>query len=600
MISEIRIRFFRLLRNVTIPLQKLTVVVGENDSGKTSLLELLDFILNPTRRWVPFQESDLGHGSDPTRDSVQALIEVRPMEGESFQPSQHSIFDPHVDLDDRDHERLLIQASYEFDYEQEIFRPSVRFVKGDGEDDGPFPQRLRGEIPFVPIYALRDAERELTTRAGMWNQLARSRALDPRHREELRRLGEEIGEQLVRQVLGDEEFRHIVEDFTQLVKDVLWFEDEAGEFVLSATPADPRSLIAQIEVYLRNPSDSKPIPILGHGAGTQSIALIALFWSYLRALGFRNAVLAIEEPEAHLHPQAQRTLVKRIRDLPNQVIITTHSVHVADAAELTEIVVLRRRGGQSLPKYLRMDMLTDRERRYLERVRRDTGSEFLFAKCVILVEGDSERLALPPWAQAMGIDLDRYGISIVQVRGGNFGPFIRILSLDAFGIKYLILCDHDQTAVGLTRQLISLGALQPLANPLDLDTNRDTLEGNNAFVLPYGNFEEFMIGEGFVQEYKNAIAQQFGPTALEQWVRRTLSNQPHLATASERQKILSFVKSKGRKPELAQIVAESITDGGSDDSRIPAFFRTVILRAVELAREEICEIVGHGDTETRT
>jgi putative ATP-dependent endonuclease of OLD family len=202
-----------------------------------------------------------------------------------------------------------------------------------------------------------------------------------------------------------------------------------------------------------------------------------------------HTFLAVEEPEAHLHPQVQRLVYRHFLAEPEvpaddddeedeaaaeaqgasltTTILTTHSPHIASIAPLRSIVLLRR-GGEDGDRTLGVSTaqtpLTAADEADLQRYIDVTRGELFFARGIVLVEGDAERFLVPAFAEELDIPLDRLGISVCAIGGINFAPYVKLLGPSGVAIPHVILTDLDpmegrrplarrriETLLGLTR-----------------------------------------------------------------------------------------------------------------------------------------------------
>lgn len=153
-------------------------------------------------------------------------------------------------------------------------------------------------------------------------------------------------------------------------------------------------------------------------------------------------ILAVEEPEAHLHPVLQRLLYREIlRKSDTSVIFTSHSTFIASVAPLNTIVHIRRKDDSSKVYSTANLNIEDRERKDIERYIDAKRGEIYFGKGIILVEGITEEYILPSAAELFETPLDDYGIVVCNIDSTNFKPYVQILN--SLAIPWILFTDGD-------------------------------------------------------------------------------------------------------------------------------------------------------------
>jgi predicted ATPase len=194
--------------------------------------------------------------------------------------------------------------------------------------------------------------------------------------------------------------------------------------------------------------------------GAQARAVVEAVESCCRrALG--GLLLLIEEPELYLPPQAQRYLYRVLRRFAlagNQVIYSTHSPAFLNVTRMDELVFVERRVDsgtcalQPAPVSAAEDFRVMTE---FDAVR----SELFLARAVVLVEGLTEKLALPFVFSALGHDVDREAVSVVECGGKPNLPFFARICR-ATGVPFVVVHDSDrQTDGGVAPAEQALNAL---------------------------------------------------------------------------------------------------------------------------------------------
>jgi hypothetical protein len=167
------------------------------------------------------------------------------------------------------------------------------------------------------------------------------------------------------------------------------------------------------------------------------------------SLGLSGLILLIEEPELYLRPQAQRYLYRLLRKFSlagNQTIYSTHSPAFLNVVRLDELIFVERISRAGTRALQPEPVTPDDDFRVMTEF--DAArSELFLARAVVLVEGLTEKLVLPFVFAALGHDVDREAISIIECGGKpNLPLFARICR--ATGIPYVIVHDSDRRASG--------------------------------------------------------------------------------------------------------------------------------------------------------
>src|SRR5262249_51544124 len=152
-----------------------------------------------------------------------------------------------------------------------------------------------------------------------------------------------------------------------------------------------------------------PFPLHQQGMGTRSLGTFFIFWAFTtwrQRQGNSAAVhpmMALEEPETHLHPQAQRSLFRQINRMPGQRIISTHSPYICCASAIANIRHFSKLGGETIGCRnglgTRERKLTQEDLRKIDRQVMNTRGDMLFARALVFFEGETEEQALPDFAE---------------------------------------------------------------------------------------------------------------------------------------------------------------------------------------------------------
>lgn len=158
---------------------------------------------------------------------------------------------------------------------------------------------------------------------------------------------------------------------------------------------------------------------------------------------FVATLVAVEEPEAHLHVTLQRHLFRYLLRTGPSLILTTHSPHIAAVAPVRSFIVLRAAENGTTGATTAALPVSDEEAEDLERYLDVSRAEVLFASAVVLVEGLAELYILPALAEAAGFDLDAFGTVVASVHGTDFKPYRALLGPNGLDTPHVVITDGD-------------------------------------------------------------------------------------------------------------------------------------------------------------
>ncbi len=220
--------------------------------------------------------------------------------------------------------------------------------------------------------------------------------------------------------------------------------------IKSDLPTEADKLFQSLKLFIGESYDSYEGAIhelsLG-GANLIYLTLKILEFKYQKAKESFANFLLIEEPEAHIHTHIQKTLFDKVNYPNTQIIYSTHSTHLSEVSNIENMNILARNGINCEIYHPYINLKKEQIRnvqRYLDAIR----SNLLFAKGVILVEGDAEEILIPVLVKKVfGISLDELGISLINIRSTGFENVAVLFHDDRIRRKCSIVTDLDTSII---------------------------------------------------------------------------------------------------------------------------------------------------------
>lgn len=386
----------------------LNVIIGENDSGKTAIIDAIKLVLKThSYEYIKVEDKDFYHQSDRFRIEL-TFKELSDEEAKNF--TEWLTWEK-----EGDNIIPILKVFYDVKRKDDKIFPTD--IKAGADNEGySLTAEVREYLKITYLKPLRDAENELISKRNS---------------------------RLSQILLGDTIFKDtnhtLVNDFNQVNNKVSdYFGSEGGgkeiknkidsyikgfygqdkETLFRASGNDIKSILEKLSLSLKDEENV--------GLGTMNRLFMAVELLHLNKENWSGVRLGlVEELEAHLHPQAQMQIIETLQKQENvQLILTTHSPNLASKVKLENLIICN--NGNAFPMGKNYTKLNSDDYVYLEKFLDVTKSNLFFAKGVILVEGWAEEIIIPSLAKAIGFDLTEKGVSVVNIGSVAFDHYSKI------------------------------------------------------------------------------------------------------------------------------------------------------------------------------
>lgn len=494
MLRKIEIYNFRSHKETIVELDKSNILIGVNNSGKTSFLDAISHAIGyPIKKQFTEEDffADKKAFNHKKADPIKIILEFR--EGfdeterfprgsdievvfEGIIQDDESLVDMKKGNEPIKFIRYVVEAKY--NPEKNKIEDDRYFIDKDGNkiEKKKTTKKTDSFFPAFYLHTIREISRELGSKSSFFSKIKNTVDYSS-STEDLSKLFGQIENILFDDNEIFSKLKSKIEDFTKTIK--LNNDDKVS---FQAFEKENWKLLNNLNIYLNSSNKNINLPLDKHGMGVQNVITLLILEAYLEIVlpkeienVYTSPILCIEEPESHLHPNAQRSILKQINQIKCQSIISTHSPYIADQSDVRNFILFKIENGISktykIPKHVKNfnfkyglpekaytlnAYLKPEDILQIKRFIQYYNPDLLFSEYVILCEGDSERIFLENVSELyFNKSLSQLGINVVACQGKNYVPFLKILK--SLVIPWIILSDsEDDTLKELEKNINEL------------------------------------------------------------------------------------------------------------------------------------------------
>lgn len=580
-VDVLRINGFRGIENLEITLPKVTILFGQNNAGKTSIIKALQLVLGDYGRYLSSEDFFIDSADDQQVDKITVDIRIIPIDEngrvKTFEDDWVNVFGEIIqpDLDEYDYVALRAIAKQhetlqgKYITEREYLTEWNDFDNWLDSDTLKLTKKL-DEITFIPIDAQRDIHSEIKEKYSFIGRVLSNINYSSSEIEELEEKIAEINQNAVDKSAN---LTHLKTHLDKLSETTLG----RGKTEIMPFPKKIRDLSKNFSLHFGDNANSS-FSMEYHGMGTRSWASMLTVKAFTEMLrdSFEKeskpffSLIAAEEPEAHLHPNAQRTLYNQLASMENQVIVSTHSPYLISMADFSQLRALYKKDGR-VASYKLTENLNQGEKNTLKRAVLFSRGELMFSRVLVLAEGVTEEQVLPSLIQAyFGQSCSALGINCIGVGGVNYAPFIKMAV--SFGIPVVVISDNESNINTKVNKVIA-----NIIDKFNLVLSSDVFYLQ--FLQPNNNFESELLGLYLRNEIIDALMLAYKEKDSDE-IHRQIKEQELNSSSNEQ----LFKEMKSSKSTYSGFLADIILENPYNKD-----FKTLLSLPLNNAFEKIAE-----------
>ena len=449
-IAEVHVSNFRNIVDARIPLEPdATFLVGENNAGKSSFLLAIATACGFHRA----TRDDLHRTDETTASEATVDLVLRSAHGEFIDVVAQRL-GGNYGAGPGKGEWTAIRTLLCESRESSFLTTRRSFLSWDVStrtwlETGRAPTSQVLELLAAHLVeASRDLSVDVLSRTSDWGRVLADLGVNAADRRDLEASLSDLG--LALQAASP--------TFSKLALELLKMKNtQSGieEVQLRPLPGRLEDLARSVDIVVGAGGGSATLPMRLQGLGSRSLAALRVFHALCELrIGVDQGVhpqlvTLLEEPEAHLHPQAQAAMYRFIQELPGQVVVATHSSVLIGAADLQAVRIFRSTSDGTAVHKLEPGTAQKLAvfRRYISRPL----GELFFARMVVLVDGAAELISLPALlGPLLGRDVAGLGVTILDMEGQSKEWIRKVVDgLAALGeIPWIVFVDNDSAGLG--------------------------------------------------------------------------------------------------------------------------------------------------------